>query len=76
VSEHYTVTSQSYSAERQEDGSYEPSVDVGFRTKTTPPVDGTVSVPRSLMSDAPAYAAAVHAKIMEAVRAHAAAAAL
>lgn len=76
MAEHYEVTGQALGAERQADGSYEPTLDVTYRTKATPPVIGTVSVPRSLMSDPTALKATVHAKVMEAVHAHAAVASL
>lgn len=76
MAEGYNVTGQTYESERQVDGSYLPVVVVSFTTTGTPPVAGSVTVPRSLLTDKAAYAAKVQALIEQAVSAHNAVASL
>lgn len=66
----WTVTGQTYSDERQTDGTYMPVVEVSFVTTGDPPVRGTVAVPRALLATPADYADAVRIAIGNAVAAH------
>ena len=72
----YSITGQTMGTERQPDGTYEPVVEVSYRTNGTPPVLGTVAVPQSLLKDRARYAETVRAAVEEAVGAHTAVAEL
>lgn len=76
MAERWSITSQTYSSEQGDDGTWTPVVVVGFTTKGTHPVTGTVTVPRSLLHDKVAYAEAVRSAVDKAVAAHDAASAL
>ncbi len=66
----YTVTSQAEDDEYQPDGTYLPVIKVGFSTTSTPPVHGTVSVPRAIAADPKSFADAVKMAIEARVAAH------
>ncbi len=72
----YTITGQTYEDERQPDGTYMPVVEIAFTTTGTPPVKGTVAVPRALLATPAYFADAVRIAVGNAVQAHAAVQAL
>ena len=76
MAETYEITGQTMSEQRQADGSYSPVVEVGYKTKTDPPVVGTVTVPQSLLKDKVAYVEAVKSAVETAVDGHTAVASL
>jgi len=70
MAQDYTITSQSESQERRPDGTYEPVIEVGYQTTTTPPVVGTVTVPKHLVKDHVKFVEAVKTAVEAAVASH------
>lgn len=66
----YTITSQKEAQERRPDGTYEPVIEIGYQTTTTPPVSGTVTVPKHLIRDKVAFVEAVVTAVEQAVASH------
>jgi hypothetical protein len=72
MSTQYAITGQTYTDERQPDGTYLPVVEVAFTTTGSPPVKGVVTVPRALLATPADYADAVRIAVGNAVASHAA----
>lgn len=72
----YKVTRQTEGDELQPDGTYLPVIEVAFTTTSSPPVSGTVAVPKALASSPANFADAVRIAIESRVAAHGAVAAL
>jgi len=70
VAQDYDVTGVTYSTSSEPDGSYIPIVEVSYTTKTTPAVQGTVTVPAALVPEPRKYAEAVKAAIEAEVAGH------
>lgn len=70
----WTITTQTYTAVAEADGTYRPVVEVGFKTTGEHPVTGTVIVDRDLVAYPSRYAVAVREAVEAAVSSHSAAA--
>lgn len=70
MAETYHVTGVHYSQLVQADGSYAPSIEVSYETKTTPVVHGTVVLPAGITSDKAGYVRAVKDAIEAQVAGH------
>ena len=70
MADKFTVTGITRGEARQPDGSYVPTVEVHYVTKTTPPIAGVVSMPADAMRDVARYKAAVAEAIHKEVAAH------
>ncbi len=72
MAEAYKVTGVHYGSAVQGDGSYAPTIEVSYETKTTPVVHGTVILPAGITSDKAGYVRAVREAIETQVAGHAA----
>ena len=70
MADKFTVTGITRGEARQPDGSYVPTVEVHYVTKSDPPIAGVVTMPASAMSDPIRYKADVAAAIAKEVAAH------
>lgn len=66
----YEITAITPTDVAKASGGYEAAYEYHYTTMTTPPITGTVTVPKTNMADANGYAAEVHAAIEAEVAAH------
>jgi hypothetical protein len=72
----YTIESQQFGYEPASDGGMEHVLQITYKTKTTPPITGVVSIPASAVQNKIKAAELVNGMVSRAVEAHKAIAAL